>query len=232
VKPFAKALAFLGWMAVAASPEALAAAHSETPKSEASGEPKTFADQFPGLEFRNIGPFRGGRSCAVVGVRHQPLTFYFGGTGGGVWKTTDGGSHWEPMSDKTFRTGSIGAIAVSESDPNVVYVGTGEAPIRGNVSAGDGVYKSTDAGKTWKNVGLSDTRQIARIRIDPNNSDIVFAAAQGHVWGANAERGIFRSKDGGKTWARVLFVDVAEFHKAVEAAGIPRIAPAPKIETP
>jgi photosystem II stability/assembly factor-like uncharacterized protein len=208
VKPLAKILAVPVFLACSmGSMSAAGPKKTPTPKNETADEPKTFADQFPGLEFRNIGPFRGGRSCAVVGVRHQPLTFYFGGTGGGVWKTTDGGSNWEPVSDKTFRTGSVGAIAVSESDPNVVYVGTGEAPIRGNVSHGDGLYKSTDAGKTWKNVGLADTRQVSRIRIDPTNPDLVFVAAQGHVWGANAERGIFRSKDGGKTWTKVLFVD-------------------------
>ena len=183
-----------------------APAPKKTPPA-GSEKPKTFADQFPGLEFRNIGPFRGGRSCAVTGVRHQPLTFYFGGTGGGVWKTTDGGSNWDPISDKDFKTGSVGAIAVSESDPNVVYVGMGEEPIRGNSSNGDGVYKSTDGGETWTNVGLHDSQQIARVRIHPNNPDIVYVAAQGHAFGANAERGIFRSEDGGKTWKKILFVD-------------------------
>ncbi len=167
----------------------------------------TLSDQFDGLQFRNVGPFRGGRSVAVAGVRHRPNTFYFGGTGGGVWKTTDGGSNWEAVSDKDFKAGSIGAIAVSDSDPNVVYVGTGEAPIRGNVSHGDGVYKSTDGGRSWKNVGLRDSRQIARIRIHPDNPDLVYVAAQGHVWGPNAERGIFRSPDGGRTWKKLLFVD-------------------------
>ena len=170
-------------------------------------KPKTFSDLFEGMEFRCIGPHRGGRSTAVTGVRHDPLTFYFGGTGGGVWKTGDGGSNWEPVSDKDFKTGSVGAIAVSESDPNIVYVGMGEAPIRGNVSHGDGVWKSTDGGLTWKNMGLKDTRQIARVRIHPSNPDIVYVAAQGHVWGPNSERGIFRSQDGGKSWTKVLFVD-------------------------
>ncbi len=176
--------------------------------SPAGGEErKSFADLFPGLEFRCIGPFRGGRSIAVAGVRRQPLTYYFGGTGGGVWKTTDGGSNWESVSDKTFKTGSVGAIAVSESDPNVLYVGMGEAHIRGNVSHGDGVYKSTDGGRHWKNVGLADSRQIARIRIHPRDPDVVYVAAQGHVWGPNPERGIYRSKDGGSTWSKILFVD-------------------------
>ncbi|HEY7575264.1 MAG TPA: glycosyl hydrolase, partial [Thermoanaerobaculia bacterium] len=153
-----------------------------------------------------MGPYRGGRVTAVAGVRGQPLVFYQGATGGGVWKTTDAGSNWRPVSDKYFKTGSVGAIGIAESDPNVVYVGMGECPIRGNVSHGDGVYKSTDGGKTWANVGLADTRQICRLRVHPGNPDLVYVAALGHVWGPNADRGIFRSKDGGKTWQKVLFV--------------------------
>ena len=179
---------------------------AETPAPAESKEP-SFSGRFGGLQFRNIGPFRGGRSTAVTGVRHDPLTFYFGGTGGGVWKTTDGGSHWEAVSDKDFKTGSVGAIAVSESDPNVLYAGTGEAPIRGNLSHGDGVYKSTDGGQTWKNVGLNDSQQIARIRIHPTNPDLVYVAVQGHAFGPNSERGVFRSEDGAKSWKKVLFVD-------------------------
>jgi len=166
----------------------------------------TATDALKVLQWRSIGPFRGGRSTAVAGVASQPMVFYFGGTGGGVWKTTDGGINWEPVTDGSmFGTGSVGAIGLSDSDPNVVYVGMGESPIRGNVSHGDGVYKSTDAGKTWKHIGLEDTRQISRIRVHPKNPDIVYVAAQGHVWGPNADRGIFRSKDGGKTWQKVLF---------------------------
>jgi photosystem II stability/assembly factor-like uncharacterized protein len=178
-------------------------------KPAAAAEPKKtgLSEQFPGLAFRNIGPFRGGRSTAVTGVRHDPVTFYFGGTGGGVWKTADAGSTWEPVSDKDFKTGSVGAIAVSESDPNVLYVGMGEAPVRGNNSHGDGVYRSTDAGRSWKNVGLKETRHISRIRIHPSNPDIVYVAAQGHIWGPNPERGIYRSQDGGKSWKLVLKVD-------------------------
>jgi photosystem II stability/assembly factor-like uncharacterized protein len=159
-----------------------------------------------GLRWRNIGPFRGGRSIAVAGVPSQPTVYYFGGTGGGVFKTNDAGVNWEPVSDgQPFGTGTVGAIAVSESDPNVVYVGMGESCIRGNFSHGDGVYKSVDAGKTWKRVGLEDSRIIGRIRIHPKNPDLVYVAALGHAAGPNEQRGVFRSKDGGKTWERVLF---------------------------
>ncbi|MBI3693410.1 MAG: glycosyl hydrolase [Acidobacteria bacterium] len=156
------------------------------------------------LKWRSIGPYRGGRVTAVAGVTSQPNVYYFGATGGGVWKTTDGGANWEPVSDGQFLTGSVGAVGVSESEPNVVYAGMGEAPIRGNVSHGDGVYKSTDAGKTWKRVGLEDTRQIGRIRVHPRNPDIVYVAALGHVWGPNQQRGVYRSTDGGKTWKQVF----------------------------
>lgn len=157
------------------------------------------------LKWRLIGPFRGGRSTAVAGVVSQPNVFYFGATGGGVWKTTDSGLTWEPVSDKDFTTGSVGAIAVADSDPNVVYVGMGEEAIRGNVSHGDGMYKSTDAGKTWKKTGLADTRQISRVRVHPRNPDLVYVAALGHTWAANEERGVFRSSDGGKTWKKILY---------------------------
>jgi photosystem II stability/assembly factor-like uncharacterized protein len=175
-------------------------------QSAASGSTTPAGDLLKVLQWRQIGPFRGGRSTAVAGVASQPMVFYFGGTGGGVWKTTDGGINWEPVSDgSVFGTGSVGAIGLSDSDPNTIYVGMGESAIRGNVSHGDGVYKSTDAGKTWKRVGLEDTRQISRIRVHPKNPDIVYVAAQGHVWGPNDQRGVFRSKDGGKTWEKVLY---------------------------
>ena len=163
-------------------------------------------DPWKALQYRSIGPFRGGRVTAVAGVPSQPFVYYFGATGGGVWKTTDGGINWEPITDgSVFGTGSVGAIGLSDSDPNTIYVGMGESPIRGNVSHGDGVYKSTDAGKTWKRVGLEDTRQIGRIRVHPRNPDLVYVAALGHTFGPNAQRGIFRSKDGGKNWEKILY---------------------------
>lgn len=159
---------------------------------------------FDSLKFRNIGPFRGGRSAAATGVRGNPMLYYQGAAGGGVWKTADGGSTWKNISDGFFG-GSIGAIAVAPSDPNIIYVGGGEVTVRGNVSHGYGMWKSFDAGKTWKQIGLADSRHIPRIRIHPTNPDIVFAAALGHLSGPNQERGVFRSKDGGETWEKVLF---------------------------
>ena len=193
----------LGVLAAAVS---AVAAEKAAEKKEAPSSAAGIGKAYEGLEVRSIGPYRGGRVTAVTGVRGHPLVYYFGGTGGGVWKTTDGGSNWLPMSDKDFKTGSVGALGVAESDPNVIYAGMGESPIRGNVSHGDGVYKSTDGGKTWKNVGLKNTYQISRVRVHPKNPDLVYVAAQGHVWASNPDRGIFRSKDGGKSWEKVLFV--------------------------
>src|SRR6266516_3902227 len=160
---------------------------------------------YRGLVWRQVGPFRGGRVTAVAGVVGQPLVFYMGATGGGVWKTVDAGLTWEPVSDKFFTAGSVGAIAVAPSDPNVVYVGTGESPIRGNVSPGDGMYKSTDAGRTWSKIGLANAGQIGAIAVHPQNPDLVYAAVLGHAFAPNPTRGVFRSKDGGKAWDRVLF---------------------------
>ncbi len=168
-------------------------------------KPYEYNGPLKGLQYRSIGPYRGGRVTAVTGVTSQPNVYYFGATGGGVFKSTDGGVNWEPVTDGYLGTGSVGAVAVSESDPNVVWVGMGESPIRGNVSHGDGIYKSVDSGKSWKKMGLDDTRQIARVRIHPRNPDIVFAAALGHIFGPNDQRGIFRTKDGGKTWEKVLY---------------------------
>jgi photosystem II stability/assembly factor-like uncharacterized protein len=160
------------------------------------------------LAWRNIGPFRGGRVVAVAGVSQQPRTFYFGGVGGGVWKTTDGGENWTNITDGQLKTASVGAIAVAPSDPNVIYVGMGEHAIRGVMTShGDGVYKSTDAGRTWTHLGLDRTRHISRIRVHPSDPDTVLVAAQGAAYGASKERGVYRSTDGGKTWAQVLFVN-------------------------
>ena len=161
---------------------------------------------FKGMRYRLIGPFRGGRCIAVAGVPGNPDTYYFGAAGGGVWKTTDAAVSWTPLFDREAAF-SIGAIAVAPSDPNVVYVGTGETALRGDIAQGDGVYKSLDAGKTWKNVGLRDTRAIGKILIHPRNPEIVLVAALGHPFGPNAERGVFRTADGGRTWEKVLYKD-------------------------
>ena len=157
------------------------------------------------LEWRCIGPFRGGRVVAVAADPLHAQVFYFGSTGGGIWKTTDGGILWENVSDGYFKRASIGALAVAESDPSVIYVGMGETTIRSNVSHGDGVYRSTDGGKSWTHLGLADTRNIAKVRIHPRNPDVVYVAALGHAHGPNAERGVFRTSNGGKSWERILF---------------------------
>lgn len=158
------------------------------------------------LRWRCIGPFRGGRVVTVAGSYHEPNTFYFGAVAGGVWKTTDAGLYWRCVSEGFFTTSAVGALAVAPSDSNVIYAGTGETTIRIDVSHGDGVYKSTDAGRTWANVGLRDTRFIGKIRVHPQNPDIVWVAALGHAFGPNKERGVFKSTDGGKNWKQVLFV--------------------------
>ena len=190
---------------------------AESPKpAEVAVKPAADDDQdenasqgpWKGLLYRLVGPFRGGRVVAVSGVVGQDNVYYFGSTAGGVWKTTDGGLNWRPIFDKTKDASpSIGALAVSESDPNVIYVGTGEACIRGNIVGGNGVYKSIDAGKTWKFAGLADTHAIGRLIINPKNPDVAFVAALGHPFADNEERGIFRTRDGGKTWEKVLYKD-------------------------
>ncbi|KAB7727525.1 glycosyl hydrolase [Rudanella paleaurantiibacter] len=157
-----------------------------------------------GMRWRNIGPFRAGRALAAAGHPDQPLTYYFGATGGGVWKTVDGGANWTHISDSTFKSSSVGAITVAPSDPNVLYVGMGEAEIRGNIANGDGVYKSTDAGKTWKHIGLKMADAIGNIEVHPQNPDIAYVAALGNPFAPNKERGIFRTTDGGKTWQHIL----------------------------
>jgi photosystem II stability/assembly factor-like uncharacterized protein len=169
-----------------------------------TGQPAQLATA---LRWRSIGPYRGGRVTAVAGIATQPLVYYMGSTGGGIWKTGDAGVTWNNVSDGFVRAGSVGAVSVAESNANIVYAGMGEACLRGNLSSGDGIYKSTDAGRTWTHAGLPDSSQIARIRIHPANPDVVYVAAVGHPYGPNAERGVFRTKDGGKSWQRVLFVD-------------------------
>jgi photosystem II stability/assembly factor-like uncharacterized protein len=177
-------------------------------EAEASDTDAEKKGPWHGLTWRLIGPFRGGRVLAVSGVIGDPHTYYFGGTGGGVWKSTDGGLSWHAMTDKVKdMSASIGAIGVAPSDANVIYAGTGEACIRGDIISGNGVYKSIDGGKTWNPSGLQDTGAIGRIAVHPKNADIAFVAALGHPFGANADRGIFRTTDGGKTWSKVLFKD-------------------------
>ena len=170
--------------------------------------PAADISELEGLEWRMIGPYRGGRVTTVTGVADNPMLYYMGATGGGVWKTENAGTTWENLSDGYFKVGTIGAVAVAESDPNVLYVGTGESPIRGvTTSQGDGVWKSTDAGKSWKHIGLKESGQISRIKIHPQNPDIAWVAVQGQIWAPNEERGIYRTSDGGATWQQVLKVN-------------------------
>ena len=158
------------------------------------------------MQYRLIGPFRGGRSLTAAGIAGDPTTYDFGATGGGVWKSNDGAITWTSVFDDQA-VSSIGSLAVAPSEPTTIYVGSGEACIRGNISHGDGVYKSLDAGKTWKNIGLRDSRAIGKLIVHPTNPNIVFVAALGHPYGPNTERGVFRSTDGGSSWQRVLYRD-------------------------
>jgi photosystem II stability/assembly factor-like uncharacterized protein len=209
-----KSLCRAGWLRVLSCAAAGALALTAAGAAAAAAATAAGAAAFPvdparyqALTWRNIGPFRAGRTTAVAGVPDQPSTFYIGSSGGGVWKTVDAGRSWQNVSDGFFAVGGIGAIAVAPSDAKVIYVGTGEASIRGQTtSPGDGIYKSTDAGKTWVHLGLADTLQIAAIAIDPANPDIVYVAAQGNPWVPSSDRGVYRSRDGGRSWKKVLFV--------------------------
>jgi photosystem II stability/assembly factor-like uncharacterized protein len=183
-----------------------AAVVSEQPPSTTPSDSENEDPLFKAMKYRVVGPFRGGRSLTASGVPGDPTIYYFGATGGGVWKSIDGAMTWNPVFDKESSS-SIGSIAVAPSDPNVVYVGTGEGCIRGNTAQGDGVYKTVDGGKTWSNIGLKDSRAIGKLIVDPKNANIVFVAALGHPFGPNSERGIFRTTDGGKTWTKVLYKD-------------------------
>ncbi len=161
---------------------------------------------FDKLKWRNIGPLRGGRSLGATGSPGRPNEYYFGATGGGLWKTTDGGTEWFPVTDGQISSSSIGAVAVAETNPDIIYIGGGETQLRGSITQGDGVYKSMDAGKTWRSMGLKETQAISRIRVHPTNPDIVYVAALGHPYGDHEERGVFKSIDGGITWKKVLYV--------------------------
>ncbi|MGD0192068.1 MAG: glycosyl hydrolase [Rhizomicrobium sp.] len=194
------------WLA-AASAAILVSASQPALHAQAPGTTATVdASLYQGLHWRGIGPYRGGRALAATGVPGQPYTFYFGAVAGGVWKTTDAGQTWSPLTDHE-KFDAIGAIAVAPSDPNTIYAGTGEAAPRGDMTWGNGVFKSTDGGKTWKNLGLQDTRQIGAVIVDPANPDIVLVAALGHAFGPNPNRGVYRSTDGGKSWTKVLYRD-------------------------
>jgi photosystem II stability/assembly factor-like uncharacterized protein len=186
---------------------ALLAAPPLAAQVERNTPPDPDSIRYRGLAWRNLGPNRGGRSIAVTGSTSRPLEYYFGATGGGLWKTTDGGTTWEPVTDGKIGSATIGAVEVCQSNPDVLYLGTGETQLRGNIQAGDGVYKSTDAGKTWTHVGLRAARNIGRIRIHPTNCDVAYAAAFGEYSGPSPERGIYRTTDGGTTWTRVLHRD-------------------------
>jgi photosystem II stability/assembly factor-like uncharacterized protein len=209
-RPAAAALASLPLVAALALAAPLAAQRDSaavrpaTPSAApARANPDSLA--LAALRWRNIGPNRGGRSQAAAGSQRRPLEYWFGATGGGLWKTTDGGTTWKAMTDRALTSSSVGAVAVCEANPDVVYVGMGETELRGNIMQGDGVWKTTDGGKTWTHVGLAATQAIARIRVHPTDCDRVWTAALGHPYAPNAERGVFRSTDGGRTWTKTLF---------------------------
>ncbi|MEP6643026.1 MAG: hypothetical protein ABJA69_00915 [Acidobacteriaceae bacterium] len=182
------------------------AQNSNVTASSAMGRPQYDESLFKGMHWRSVGPYRGGRVLAVTGVPGDSNTFYFGAVAGGVFRTVDGGRNWKPIFDKEA-VSSVGAIAVSESDHNLIYVGTGEACIRGNISYGNGVYKSVDGGSHWEHIGLDDTQHIGALIVNPRDGNTVFVAALGHAYGSNPERGVFRTTDGGKTWQKVLYID-------------------------
>ena len=196
-----KGLAFLSLSLLLSLPILLPAQ-----RASAQPEPVFHPRYYQDLEWRNIGPLRGGRSLGAAGSPGRPNEYYFGATGGGLWKTVDGGNEWFPVTDGQVTSSSVGAVAVAETNPDVVYIGMGEVQLRGSITQGDGVYKTTDGGKTWRHLGLEETQAIARVRVHPTNPDIVYVAALGHPYGENEERGVFRSKDGGNTWEKVLYV--------------------------
>ncbi len=175
-------------------------------EASAAAEPVFEPSLYNQLEWRNIGPKRGGRCLGVAGSPGRPNEYYFGATGGGLWKTVDGGTEWFPVTDGQVTSSSVGAVAVAETNPDIVYIGMGEVQLRGSITQGDGVYKTTDGGKTWRHLGLNETQAVSRIRVHPTDPNIVYVAALGHPYGDNEERGVFRSTDGGNTWEKVLYV--------------------------
>ncbi len=175
-------------------------------ETQAQSNPEIPSSFYEKMEWRNIGPERGGRSLGASGSPGRPLEYYFGATGGGLWKTVDGGQEWSPVTDGQLTSSSVGAVAVAETNPDIVYIGMGEVQLRGSITQGDGVYKTIDGGKTWRHLGLEETQAVSRIRVHPTNPDIVYVAALGHPYGDNEERGVFRSTDGGNTWEKVLYV--------------------------
>ena len=191
--------------AVLAASGVLAFASAAVEAQQQSGTLTFDTTFFRGLSYRNVGPVRGGRSIAVAGSTSRPLEYWFGATGGGAWKTTDGGTTWRPMTDGHIASSSVGAIGVCEADPDIVYVGMGEVQFRGNIMQGDGIYRTDDGGSTWRHVGLPESQSIGRVRVHPTNCDIAYAAVLGHAFGPNPERGVYRTTDGGENWERVLF---------------------------
>lgn len=198
---------FAAWTLAALCAVGIIAAAHLSAQDQSSGSAAYSPDFFKALKWRNIGPNRGGRSIASSGSSTRPLEYFFGAVGGGLWKTSDGGQTWNPVTDGQLHSSSVGAVAVSESNPDVIYIGMGEACLRGNIMQGDGIYKSTDDGKTWKHMGLADTQIISRVRVNPKNPDIIYVAALGHPSAPNNDRGVFKSTDGGATWKKVLFRD-------------------------
>jgi photosystem II stability/assembly factor-like uncharacterized protein len=195
------------WLIAFVAAPVLVVAQSQTPYARISPVTSIDSTQLRTLQWRSIGPNRGGRSIAVAGSSSRPLEYYFGAVGGGLWKTTDGGVRWHPVTDGQIRSSSVGAVAVAESNPDVVYIGMGETCFRGNIMQGDGVYGTTNGGRTWQHLGLAETHAVSKIRVHPKNPDVVFVAAFGHPYGRNAERGVYKSTDGGKSWRRVLYRD-------------------------
>ena len=184
----------------------LVLAAAAVPAAAAAQQPTSYDTAFfRGLSYRNVGPVKGGRAIAVTGTTARPFEYYFGATGGGIWKTTDGGTQWTPVSDGFLTSSSVGAIGQCEANPDVVYAGMGEVQLRGNIMQGDGAYKTSDAGRTWQHIGLRETQAIARMRVHPTNCDVAYAAVLGHPYGPNPERGVFKTTDGGATWQRILF---------------------------